>query len=187
MSLWTACLPMPAVRAWSRGAERGASVGDGVVGAALWLEGRAVVRVAASEVFANLPELTISAWVRPLELSGYREVFRKEDGDRRILFSFQNHGRILSLGLQTEGTGYRECDAPIDPAVVIDGQWHHAAGVYDGNRMTVYLDGLLIGTQGRSGADRLGGRRRRIHRVVGGAQASISRVGSTTCACSKWG
>ncbi len=132
-------------------AESGASVGDGVFGAALWLEGRSVVRVRASEVFGDLPEFSVSAWVQPAELSGYREIFRKEDRARRLLFSFQHNGRILSLGLQTEGTGYQELDATIDPAQLIDRQWHHVAGTYDGARMNVYLDGLLIGSQRRSG------------------------------------
>ncbi|MEN6426697.1 MAG: LamG-like jellyroll fold domain-containing protein, partial [Phycisphaerales bacterium] len=135
----------------------GASAGDGVLRSAMRLEGPSAVRVAASEAFADLPGLTISAWVMPVELSGYREVFRKEDGERRLLFSFQNDGRILSLGLQTEGTGYQELDASVDPAMVADGQWHHVAGTYDGQRMTVYLDGLVIGVQTRSGRILSGG------------------------------
>lgn len=132
-------------------AESGASVRDGVLGAALRLEGRSAVRVRAGEAFEDLPGITISAWVQPTELSGYREIFRKEDGARRILFSFQNNGRILSLGLQTQGTGYQELDAPIEPALLMDRQWHHVAGTYDGQRMKVYLDGLPIGSQRRSG------------------------------------
>ncbi|HNS22906.1 MAG TPA: hypothetical protein PKH24_20575 [Sedimentisphaerales bacterium] len=135
----------------------GVSRRDGVFGSALVLEGPSAVRVPASEAFANLPGFAISAWVMPVELSGYREIFRKEDGDRRILFSFQNEGRILALGLQTEGTGYQELDAPIDPASLIDHQWHHVAGTYDGRRMTVYLDGLVIGVRGRSGRILSGG------------------------------
>lgn len=132
-------------------AEAGVSIEDGVLGAAVWLEGQSVIRVRASQVFRDLPGITISAWVKPRQLSGYREIFRKEDGTRRILFSFQGNGRILSLGLQTEGTGYQELDASIDPAMLTDGQWHHVAGTYDGERMNVYLDGLLIGSQTRSG------------------------------------
>jgi len=152
-------------------AESGASARDGVLGAALRLEGRSVVRVRAGEAFEDLPGITISAWVQPTELSGYREIFRKEDGARRILFSFQNNGRILSLGLQTQGTGYQELDAPIEPALLMDRQWHHVADTYDGQRMKVYLDGLPIGSQRRSGRIVSGGaaeRCRRLHRVLGG-------------------
>jgi Concanavalin A-like lectin/glucanases superfamily/Hydrazine synthase alpha subunit middle domain len=131
--------------------EAGASLGAGVLGTALWFDGRSVARIRAHDAFKDLANLTISAWVKPTELSGYREIFRKEDGASRILFSFQNHGRILALGLRTAGTGYQELDAPIDPAMLIDDQWHHVAGTCDGERMTVYLDGLVIGSQKRTG------------------------------------
>ncbi|MGE5295888.1 MAG: LamG domain-containing protein, partial [Solirubrobacterales bacterium] len=138
-------------------ADGGVSTKEGVLGMALMLEGPSAVRVKTSDAFDELPGLTVSSWVMPMELSGYREIFRKEDGDRRILFSFQNDGRILSLGLQTEGTGYQELDAIIDPASLMDRQWHHVAGTYDGRRMVVYLDGLIIGMQKRSGRILSGG------------------------------
>ena len=56
----------------------------------------------------------------------YDEIFRKEDGNSRILFSFQNDafnggatpsvapGPVLSFGFQVEGTGYQELDMPLD-------------------------------------------------------------------------
>ncbi|MHC4521131.1 MAG: LamG-like jellyroll fold domain-containing protein, partial [Planctomycetota bacterium] len=149
--------------------ETGATLGPGVLGTALCLEGPSVVRIGAHDAFGDLTHVTISAWVQPTELSGYREIFRKEDGARRLLFSFQNGGRILSLGLRTEGTGYRELDAPLDPAMVTDHQWHHVAGTYDGQRMRVYLDGLPIGSQKRAG------------RIVSGgaADAFVGSLGGT--------
>ena len=52
----------------------------------------------------------------PTDLSSYREIFRKEDGDQRILFSYQDNGAILSLGLNING--YVEFDAKIDPRQV---------------------------------------------------------------------
>lgn len=133
------------------------SIRDGVFGAALWLEGRSVVRVKAGDQFGTLSGLTISAWVKPDELSGCREIFRKEDGDRRILFSFQQDGRILSLGLQTEGTGYEELDAPVDPAMLVDHHWHHVAGTYDGSKMAVFVDGLMVASVDRTGRILSGG------------------------------
>jgi hypothetical protein len=82
------------------------SLEDGVFATAACFNGRHAIRIKANEAFKNLSAITISAWVSPKELSGYREIFRKEDGDKRILFSFQNNGRILSLGLNVEGSGY---------------------------------------------------------------------------------
>jgi len=127
------------------------SLEEGIFVTAARLKGRAVIRIKAHEAFRNLPAITISAWVSPKELSGYREIFRKEDGDRRILFSFQDNGRILSLGLNVEGSGYEELDARVQPALLTNLQWHHAAGTFDGKKMRVYLDGLEIDSRKKPG------------------------------------
>ena len=46
----------------------------------------------------------MSAWVKPTAFEQYNEIFRKEDGDRRVLFSFQERGTVLSLGLNIGGS-----------------------------------------------------------------------------------
>ncbi len=105
--------------------------------------------------FSTLNAITFSAWVKPTDLGGYKEIFRKEDGSDRILFSFQHNGTILSLGLNIGG--YVECDAPTDPRVLLDGNWHHAAASFDGKQMRVYLDGREIHHCRRPGTIRAGG------------------------------
>jgi hypothetical protein len=137
---------------------RSISVAEGIFGAGAYLEGKPVLRINAHEAFGNLAEIAISAWVNPRDLSGYREIFRKEDGDRRILFSFQNSGQVLSLGLNIEGSGYGELDARINPAQLIDQQWHHVAGTFDGKTMRVYLDGREAGSLERPGRILSGGK-----------------------------
>ncbi len=119
----------------------------GVHGSALSLRGNHQLRVPA---LPALPEnqFAISAWVRPLELSGYREIYRQECAER-ILFSFQHDGTILSLGLHING--YVECDAPVDPALLQDGAWHLVAATFDGRQMRVYCDGLRIHQLDRPG------------------------------------
>ena len=67
----------------------------------------------------GIEKISFSVWVAPTELSGYREIFRKEDGDDRVLFSFQDGGVCLSLGLNVGG--YVECHAPMDRLQVLDG------------------------------------------------------------------
>ena len=96
----------------------------------------------------ELPEITFAAWVRPTDLRGYCEIFRQECAER-LLFSFQDDGSILSLGLNVGG--YVECDARIDPDQVLDGAWHHCAATFDGQMMRVYLDGREIGSLPRPG------------------------------------
>ncbi len=128
---------------------------QGVLGGAMKFTGQHGVRVPVKLSFQGLGKLSFSVWVQPTELSSYREIFRKEDGENRVLFSFQDNGTILSLGLNIGG--YVECDARIQPEVVLDGAWHHCAATYDGKAMRVYLDGREIGSLERLGQITAGG------------------------------
>ncbi|MDR3181988.1 MAG: hypothetical protein LBT89_03560, partial [Planctomycetaceae bacterium] len=136
---------------------------DGVHGQAADLSGNCVIEIPAGIIPANLKELTFSAWVMPKNLNGYIEIFRKEDVSKvngnpnwtsqsqmRLLFAFQENGHFLTLGLNTGGN-YAECDAVITPEEILDGQWHHVAGTFDGKTMHVYLDGKEIGSYERQG------------------------------------
>ncbi len=127
----------------------------GVAGSAVHLSGTHLVRCGPHPVWEQLSQITLCAWVSPEALSAYREIFRKEDGDRRVLFSFQHDGRILSLGLHIDG--YVECDAPLRPEDVLDGFWHFCAATYDGQFMRVFFDGRKIGELERSGKLQAGG------------------------------
>jgi hypothetical protein len=93
--------------------------------------------------------IAFSVWARPSRFDAYNEIFRRENGSRRLLFSFQEGGAILSLGLNIDN--YVECDAPIDPNLLLDGQWHHCAASFDGAVMRVYVDGREVGALERPG------------------------------------
>ena len=140
-----------AERRQSPGFERTA----GLYGGALSFSARHALIVPEMPALANTSKLSFSVWVMPSEWTRYNEIFRKEDGDRRVLFSFQETGTILSLGLNVGG--YVECDAPIDPAQLTDGRWHHAAATFDGRFFRVYLDGREIGSLERPGTIAAGG------------------------------
>lgn len=127
----------------------------GVFGNAVVFAGTHLLSIPGKPDLGGLSELSFSAWTLPTDLTGYREIFRKEDGDARVLFSYQNHGTILSLGLNIGG--YVECDAKIEPTQVLDGRWHHCAATYDGLTMRVYLDGKEIGSLPRTGIISAGG------------------------------
>ncbi len=126
---------------------------NGVAGSAIWLSGNHHVPVPV--VTKTLRRITIGAWVKPTGFQPYNEVFRKEDGDQRVLFSFQGRGSILSLGLNVGG--YVECDARLDRSQLLDGSWHYCAGTFDGTWMRVYLDGVEIGRLRRPGTIMAGG------------------------------
>jgi hypothetical protein len=127
----------------------------GVFGSALHMHGHHKLQIPGKPAFGTLPQLSFSAWTMPTEMGTYREIFRKEDGDHRVLFSYQDNFTVLSLGLNIGG--YIECDAKIEPGWVIDGAWHHCAATFDGRWMRVYLDGKEIGALERPGAITAGG------------------------------
>ena len=95
----------------------------------------------------------------------YDEIFRKEDGNHRMLLSFQNDddvnnfdvpevtpGPCLSFGLHLEQHGYSELDMPLDgrdgrPTMgeLTDGRPHHIVAAYDSftGQKAIYVDGRL--------------------------------------------
>lgn len=95
--------------------------------------------------------------------SDFDEIFRKEDGDNRILLSFQPASSIsgynspgISFGIN-DGTGYKELDIPLDGLNgrpnwddLNDGESiHHVVAAYDSDSgfKGIYLDGQLLMSQ----------------------------------------
>ncbi len=97
------------------------------------------------------------------DTGNYDEIFRKEDNDYRVVFSFQHDhkqstvktipmtppGPVLSFGLNVGGE-YSELDMPLDgrdgrPALeeIADGEMHHVVASYDSatGLKAIYVDG----------------------------------------------
>ena len=117
----------------------------------------------ACSVGITIEAVFVSRWTG--KYMDYDEIFRKEDGEYRMLLSFQNDGEdydydfpqvepgpCLSFGLHLEQHGYSELDMPLDgndgrPTVgdLTDGKLHHLVATYDsftGNK-AIYIDGRL--------------------------------------------
>jgi len=122
----------------------------GLFGNAMSFSGRHRLHVQGKPDFSKVKAIALSAWVRPTKFERYNEIFRKEDGNHRVLFSFQENMSVLSLGLNVGG--YVECDARIAKEQVLDGTWHHCAATFDGKTMRVYLDGREVGALKRQGS-----------------------------------
>lgn len=111
------------------------------------------------------------------KFGNYDEIFRKEDGDRRILLAFQNdnypgysypkftRGPVLAFGLHVGGR-YSELDMPLDgqegrPTVAefADGKMHQVAATYDAatGLKAIYLDGKLRDSTQLTGSIASGG------------------------------
>jgi hypothetical protein len=108
--------------------------------------------------------LIISRWTAAS--MDYDEIYRKEDGNCRVLLSFQNDGMTnagftepavalgpcLSFGLHLAGRDYKELDMPLDgrdgrPTVadLTDGRPHHVVATYDSftGSKAIFIDGTL--------------------------------------------
>ncbi len=104
--------------------------------------------------FSFTTGVTIEALVQidaALGTNRYEELFRKEDGNNRLLFSFQEFGGVLAFGIN-DGTGYSELDMPLDGiagrptlAMLKDGNPHHLAATYDAasGQKAIWIDGTL--------------------------------------------
>jgi hypothetical protein len=112
----------------------------------------------------TIEALIISQWTAAFR--DYDEIYRKEDGNCRVLLSFQNDGDrhtrhaepavapgpCLSFGLHLAGRDYKELDMPLDgregrPTVaeLTDGRPHHVVATYDSftGRKAIFIDGTL--------------------------------------------
>ena len=144
----------------------------------LLLAGSHALRMDSACLPEKLNAFSVSAWVRPTSFDTYNEIFRIEAGDGRVLFSFQENGTVLSLGLDVNGV-YQECDAGIVPESVLDGCWHFAAATFDGHEQRVFLDGVLMeGCHARESCASPACPGLSVPREVA---ASFSRADSTTC------
>ena len=118
-----------------------------------------------------IPRWTGKGWTHrtpqnPLGLPyDYDQIFRKEDGEHRVLLSFQDDrgaeqpiapvvdpGPCLTFGLHLEGLGYSELDMPLDGqagrptlAQLQDGKIHHVVATYDAASgiKAIYIDGTV--------------------------------------------
>ncbi|MDR1483935.1 MAG: hypothetical protein LBT09_03830 [Planctomycetaceae bacterium] len=125
---------------------------DGVFGKAANITDQQIIEIPRDFVPVDLQQLTFSAWLAPsAPLTKIFPIIRKDDsgatGEYRLLFAIQgsNQTKFLTLGLNT-GENYAELDAPIAQDEINDGNWHLAAGTFDGQFMRVYLDGKEIGS-----------------------------------------
>ena len=106
----------------------------------------AMIRIPAYSELRPLEATTVCAWVKPtVETKGKQTVFRIEDGGDRRFMAIGGAKGIWGLwfGLGIAGT-YTEISADYDPKKLIDGQWHHVAGIFDGKQMRLYIDGKKV-------------------------------------------
>ena len=171
-------LPSSATAAWLFDEGDGETVADavgesdGTFTGAQWAEGRfgSAAQIAPGKNFVSVPwtealspegALTVTAWVylneygegefpnrRILQLGSYdpKSEYGIEDNSYRLLFEFGDF--IFDAG---PGADPEQLAVAQDEYITLE-TWHHVAGVYSGDAMTLYIDGEEVATQPANGA-----------------------------------
>jgi len=125
----------------------------GKIGGALLFGGNGDwVHVANESNFDCSSEVTVAAWIKVNRFDkDYQAIVTKGDSAWRIQrnqgadsIEFACSGLKIPSGNQYGGL-YGEKS-------VNDGNWHHVAGIYDGEKMYIYIDGVVDVSQPASGA-----------------------------------
>jgi hypothetical protein len=116
----------------------------GKISGALEFSGKGdYVKIANESVFNITSQITVAAWVNitsvPQEWTG---IVTKGDTTWRLSTDFANN--VFHFGVARE-------DYLNGRTAVGSGQWHHVACVYDGQKMSIYVDGKLDVSRPRSG------------------------------------
>lgn len=132
------------------------TISDGVSGSCYLFNGTSQTIRTLQNIGDLSSGFTISCWIYYTNTTDtYSEIYRKEDGNNRLLFSFQT-GNVLSFGINVGS--YNELDISINRNDYIN-KWVNVAVTYDNatKTRTVYKDGAVIGTDTRSGTFSYGG------------------------------
>ena len=92
--------------------------------------------------FAIRDQITVTAWIRVNRFDrDYQAIVTKGDSAFRLQRARNTSAlEFACSGVQVPGTTYGNIYGTIP---VNDGQWHHAAGVYDGQTISLFIDGQL--------------------------------------------
>ena len=121
---------------------------DGKVDGAILFDGEGdYVDCGKDSAFNMTDEMTVAAWIKVNEFDKrWQSIVTKGDSAWRIARERNDNTLQFSTGLYE-----RDMQAVHGTIDVNDGSWHHVAGVYDGEKLYLYLDGDLDETAFGSG------------------------------------
>jgi len=116
---------------------------DGIVGGALAFDGDGdCVDIGKSPDFDIKNQITVSAWIKVNEFNrNWQAIVAKGDRAWRLQRNVgQSTLEFACSGLVVPGSDWGPIYGTTD---VNDGHWHHVAGVYDEEKLYLYIDGSL--------------------------------------------
>ncbi len=89
--------------------------------------------------------LTVSMWVKPRGQQQGRQTLAAKGNDTWSLAAEGKDGKLAFAlsGPQTTGKDRRKAPRAVSKAALDGAKWHHVVGVYDGQRLALYVDGEL--------------------------------------------
>ena len=125
----------------------GAEAAKGVNGALNFDGAEDCVAIASEQVPLADGPFTLEAWFKPRAFTKRMALVAKSQNSDYAIFV--NNGKPHFAVFLGEGYVSAAASAPIEAGV-----WHHAAGVYDGSEVRLYIDGKLAGRGAGSGSRR---------------------------------
>lgn len=125
----------------------------GRVGNALELDGHSFVDCGGADDLCFREAMTLSVWLKVPRTDRLSPALVTK-GNNTWQLQFIGEKRDLTFALtgpQTTGKSKGRQPAVKAKRPVDDGQWHHVAGIYDGQHMAFYLDGELEDSVAASG------------------------------------
>jgi hypothetical protein len=125
---------------------------SGRYGSALSFDGQSgIVSVPDSASLDLTTGMTISAWVRPSSLSGWKSIIMKERPGQLAYALFGNTGSNRpSVEVKPAASQWNE-SVPGTWQLSLN-TWTHLAGTYDGSVLRLYVNGTLVSSKSVSGA-----------------------------------
>ncbi|MHC4461929.1 MAG: LamG domain-containing protein [Planctomycetota bacterium] len=124
---------------------------DGKIGGALVFDGNDdYVEIGKDPDFDITNQITVAAWIKVGAFDRkWQAIVAKGDSTWRLHRDRDKSALgFACTGLLVPGTRWGSVRGTVD---VNDGQWHHAAGVYDGQNIYLYVDGKLDTSKEASG------------------------------------
>jgi hypothetical protein len=100
--------------------------------------------------------LTLELWVRPSPTRAGGALMWSATTQPDLRLAFCQGSALLCFEVRMS-SGYQELVVSTQPINFGDGNWHHVAATCDGNQLSAYVDGVLLGSRNVSGALLVGG------------------------------